>query len=110
MSKKFSIVNVEEQEIFITGFVEPIDLSESEIFLDIMMEIDPSEVVPIEIEHCLMVDTEGDDDLSIEELDYVVENFDALLETDKIYCKETIEFDMNGLYEEDGEEEVFIET
>ena len=110
MAKKFSIVNIEEQEIFITGFIEPIDLSESEEFLDIMMEIDPEELVPIEIEHCQMLDFGGEDDLTLEELDYVLENFDDLVSRDRIFCKDSIEFEMNGLYEEDDEEEVFIET
>lgn len=110
MAKKFSIVNVEEQEIFMVGFIEPIDLSESDVFLDIMMEIDPSELVPIEIEHCLIQNIDGNGDASIEDLEYIVENFDDLLENDNIFCKDTIEFEMNGLYEEDEEEEVFIET
>lgn len=106
MAKRFSIVTLEGNEIFIPGFIEPIQLCDSDSFIDIMMEISPSIKVPIQIEHCLMLDFPGnDEDISLDDLEVVLDKFDYFLENDNIYCESEITFEMDGL----GEDEYIVE-
>lgn len=119
--KKFSIVTIfgntveEDEEIFLPGFCEIEDLSDSSVFFDIMSEISSSDTVDIEIEHCYLLDKPHLDgellgkvyakDMTDDEIENLLEDFDKLLEEDMIYCECSIEFDLEGL----NDDEVLIE-
>ena len=106
MAKKFSIITLDEKEIFIPGFIEPVQLCDSDSFIDIMMTISPTIKVPILIEHCLILDYPGNNvDISLDDLEVVLERFDYFLENDYIFCESEIKIEMNGL----GEDEYLIE-
>lgn len=119
--KKFSIVTIfgntveEDEEIFLPGFCEIEDLSDSSVFFEIMSDISSSDTVDIEIEHCYLLDKPYLDgellgkvyakDMTDEEMEKLLEDFDKLLEEDMIYCEDSIEFDLEGL----NDDEVLIE-
>lgn len=119
--KKFSIVTIfgntveEDEEIFLPGFCEIEDLSDSSVFFEIMSEISSSDTVDIEIEHCYLLDKPHLDgelqgkvyakDMTDDEIEDLLEDFDKLLEEDMIYCEYSIEFDLEGL----NDDEVLIE-
>lgn len=106
MAKKFSIVTLEGKEIFIPGFIEPVQLCDSDSFIDIMMGVAPTVKVPIQIEHCLVLDYPGNDvDISLDDLEVVLDRFDYFLEHDHIFCESEIKFEMDGL----GEDEYLVE-
>lgn len=101
MSKRFSIVDVENKEIFLKGWVNPEDLSDSKVFLSVMSEISSYSSVKIVINHCLLLDYPGvTEDITSEELDDLLEVFDELVENNHIYLEENIIFNMQGLDEE----------
>lgn len=119
--KKFSIITVfgsteeEDEEIFLPGFCEIDDLVHCDVLFEIMSEIPSSETADIEIEHCYLLDTPYVDeelngkmyagDISDEDIGFLLDNFDSLVEEDKIFCEDTINFELDGLYED----EVYVE-
>lgn len=103
MAKRFSIVSVKNEEIFLKGFALPKDLPNSNLFLEVLGEIPTSDSVNVEINHCLLLDFPGDDsDITVEELNILLEKYDYLIENDHIYSEEIITFAINGLKEKTG--------
>jgi hypothetical protein len=90
MAKKFSIVTLkteeEVSEIFLRGFVEPKQLCNSKSFLEKMGSISEYINVNIEIEQCLLLDFPDENvDISIEDLNALVNDFEYFFENDYIY-------------------------
>lgn len=108
MSKKFSIVTVNDEEIFLKGYAEPSDLYKSDIFVEIVSEISSFNTVNVEINHCLLLDFPGENvDISIEELNDMLDIFDSLVEQDYIYSEEVLIFEMMGMKSEEIVEEMY---
>ena len=102
MSKRFSIVEVEENEIFLVGWVLPDQLSNSSMFVEVLSEISSFNSVDIVIKHCLLNDYPGVvSDITSDELEAVVDVFFFFFDDDYIYLEEEITFEMNGLLEEE---------
>ena len=108
MAKRFSIVNVEDNKIVTYGFIEPEELAELPPFVEIISEISSYVDVEVEIEHCTLLDnSEKDEDISFEELEDMMEDFDSLVDKELIFCEDTITFEMPGFKEEYIEEEIY---
>lgn len=106
MAKRFSIVTVNNEDIFLKGYAMPKDLSNSKIFLEVLSEISSYQKVEVEINHCLFLDFPDDDvDISVEDLEFVVENVDYFIENQNIFSEEIITFEMNGLMDDEIVEE-----
>ena len=100
MAKKFSIVTIKnnEEEIFLRGFAEPEDLSNSKLFVANLSEFSTYDKVFVEIEHCLLLDFPGNDvDISVKELSILVEDFDDLVDGGYIYSEAVIHLEMYGI-------------
>lgn len=101
MAKKFSIVEIEDNEIFLTGWKNPEDLPNSVAFLKVMGDISSYSNVKVTINHCLFLDFPGElEDISAEDLNIILNIFDELVEKEHIYLEENIIFEMKGLKEE----------
>ncbi len=110
MAKRFSIVQIPslEEEVFLTGFVEPKDLSKSEVVVEIMSEVASSEYISMQIQHCLFLDYPGDDeDITVETLEEILDVFDDLVEDEYIFVEDILDFELPGLNTDDEE---YIET
>lgn len=108
MAKRFSIVTVNDEEVFLRGYANPSDLAKSNIFIEIMSEISSFMTVEVEINHCLFLDyPHNDEDISIEDLNAMLEIFDALVDKEYIFSEEILSFEMAGLKQEDIVEEVY---
>lgn len=108
MAKKFSIITVNSEEIFLKGYAEPSDLYKSEIFVEIVSDISSFNTVEVEINHCLLLDFPGENvDISVEELNDMLDIFDNLVEQEYIFSEEIITFEMQGLQVEDIVEETY---
>lgn len=103
MAKRFSIVTLNNNEnLFLRGFVEPSELSNSELFLDMLSEFSSFEKVAVEIEHCLLLDYPGkDENISISELEELVDKFDILMEANHLYSEELLSFELYGIKEDE---------
>lgn len=104
MSKKFSIVNIKDEELFYKGYIDESFLIESDSFLDILSSFWPNETENVVISHCLL-DVEDADKIDIEddELDEIIENFDSIVDVGRIYIEEEIKYDVVGLRDEEIE-------
>ena len=102
MAKRFSIVSLNNEDIFLPGFVLPKELSKSSLFIEILSEFSSFEKVNVEIEHCLLLDfPDKDEDISLKDLDILVDNFDILIEKGHLYSEEILSFDIYGIGEEE---------
>ena len=108
MAKKFSIVTVKGEEIFLKGYAEPSDLHKSNIFVEIVSDISSFNTVEVEINHCLLLDYPGENvDISNEDLNDMLDIFDDLVENEHIYSEELITFEMVGMKSEEIVEESY---
>ena len=101
MAKRFSIVTIDdEHEVFLRGYVDVSDLHKSKKVVSIMSEKSSYVKYPFRIEHCLLMDfPDGEEDISVEELNILLDVFDDLVEDDYIYVEEMLEFELYGLSE-----------
>lgn len=107
MAKRFSIVNIKDEEVFLRGYVEPKDLSKSQVVVSIMTEVPNYTLIPVTIQHCLFLDfPDNDEDISLEDLEGILDVFDDLVNDEYIYLEELLELELPGLNNED---DVFIE-
>lgn len=108
--KKFSVVTIfteEREEIFYEGFTEMDDLTDSDEFVEALLEIPSSKLVDVEIENMVLMERpcidgeklniEDIEDIKEKELDSLIDNFEKLLEENYIYCEDVIEFKINGI-------------
>lgn len=107
MAKRFSIVSIgEEHEVFLCGYKDFKDLSESNTIVEILSDISSFIKVRVEINHCLLLDfPEPIEDISKEELEILLETFDDLVDRGHIYSEEIAETEINGLMEDEIVEE-----
>lgn len=103
MAKKFTIVTIgEEEEVFLTGYREIEKLHEVERIVEILSEIPDYEPVHLVIQHCQFLDfPEPIEDITLEELEILLENYDEYIENDNIFLDEEAEIDITGLKEEE---------
>ena len=106
MAKRFSIVRIGDESIFLRGYAEATDLGQSEVFLETLATYSSFEKVNVEIEHCLLLDFPGRDvDISIEDLEELVDNFEVLMDENHLYSEEILSFEILGIKEDE-----YIET
>lgn len=107
MAKKFSIVTIgDEHEVFLPGYVDFKDLSNSDTIVRILSEISSFLKVHIEINHCLFLDfPDPIEDIDRDDLAILVENFDDLIDKGYIYSEEMADADINGVMDDEIVEE-----
>ena len=103
MARKFTIVTIgDEEEVFLTGYREIEKLHEVKRIVEILSEIPDYEPVHLTIQHCQFLDfPEPIEDITLEELEILLDNFDDFVEEGNIYIDEEAEIDITGLKEEE---------
>lgn len=103
MARKFTIVTIgEEEEVFLTGYREIEKLHEVKRIVEILSEIPDYEPVHMVIQHCQFLDfPEPIEDITLEELEILLDNYDEFVEEGNIYIDEEAEIDITGLKEEE---------
>ena len=102
MAKRFTVVQVEDNELFYTGYLNPEELHKSEDFIETLLEYSVFDVVNIVVRHFLFTDYPTPiEDMTDEELDDLIEIFDKVVEDGYIWLEEEAEFQLPGLKEED---------
>ena len=103
MAKRFSVIKVgEKKELFCSGYVETSDLEDIDAFIDCLEKVSSFEQVHVTISHMMYMDfPEPNEDITNDDLAILLEIFDSLADDGYIYLERTIDFDIDGLGEDD---------
>ena len=98
--RKFSLINIAEKEIFCNGYIEVKDLKNVNEFIQILCLIPQNIKVKVIIEHLRYDDGTGLEDIDEETFNCLVDQFDDLVDEEKIDIEEDITFEINGFRDE----------